>query len=145
MLPVVAGGRLAEAELGDLSADRQQVALALGQELEAGRGGLQSLGLTLLCPPQHGSASPLDSDHCFQQHREKVGVKMLTYLQLHELWFNVGVSRLLPPLPPGRHRQQQTGQYLGWRHEAAAGGAELPRPAYLQPPALRLARSCSRL
>ena len=40
---------------------------------------------------------------------------------------------------------QQAGQYLGWRHEAAAGGAELPRPAYLQPPALRLARSCSRL
>ena len=40
MLPVVAGGRLAEAELGDLSADRQQVPLPLGQELAAGRGGL---------------------------------------------------------------------------------------------------------
>ena len=76
MLPVVAGGRLAEAELGDLSADRQQVPLPLGQELEAGRGGLQSLGLTLLCPPQHGQgpASLLDSAHCCcQQHRQKVG------------------------------------------------------------------------
>ena len=74
MLPVVAGGRLAEAELRDLSVDRQQVPLPLGQELEAGRGGLQSLGLTLLCSPQHGPASLLDSDHCcFQQHREQVG------------------------------------------------------------------------
>ena len=75
MLPVVAGGRLAEAELRDLSVDRQQVALPLGQELAAGRGGLQSLGLTLLCPPQHGPASLLDSahTHCHQQHREKVG------------------------------------------------------------------------
>ena len=75
MLPVVAGGRLAEAELRDLSVDRQQVPLPLGQELAAGRGGLQSLGLTLLCPPQHGQgpSSLLDSAHCCQQHREQVG------------------------------------------------------------------------